>query len=138
MTTVTKFPAMSTDAGAWTSIARDVPIPERDVVDGSWEAGKVHWLRADHGPGFELPLECAVHHTQEDATIRVNLRTDEFIYVIEGELRMELDDGSTHRFVAGDALHIRAGASGLWSYKAPFREFVTVVWVDGGPAGAAR
>jgi hypothetical protein len=131
---VTRFPAHSTDASDWQPIWPEVPIPKEDIVKGSWEAGRIHWLRFDDSRDVDLPLQACVHYTNEDVTIRVEIHADEFIYVIEGEFTIELDDGPTHTFKAGDAVHFKPGLSGLWTYKAPFRQFVSMVYTKGGVA----
>lgn len=134
MPDVVKFPAESTNADDWKPIWPQVPIPEEDILKGSWEAGKIHWLRCDDSRDTDLPLQSCVHYTEEDVTIRVNIHGDEFIYVLEGEFIIELDDGPTHTFKAGDAVYFEHGLSGQWTYKAPFRQFVTIVYVQGGSA----
>ena len=54
------------------------------------------------------------------------LKADEAVFVLEGELRVEADDGSAVELGAGDIVVVRKGSILRWIHKTPCKEvFVT-------------
>lgn len=59
----------------------------------------------------------------EPCTIVSELETDETILVLEGEVRIELDDGSAVELGVGDIAVLARGRVATWTVKTPFKEF---------------
>jgi uncharacterized cupin superfamily protein len=59
--------------------------------------------------------------------IRWTLPTREFVCVVEGAARIEIENGPTLELGAGDIASIPGGAETTWYVTAPFKEF----WVLG-------
>ena len=49
--------------------------------------------------------------------------TDEYIWVIEGEVHVESSDGEMVVLRAGDSAFFRQGSESTWTFHAPFRKF---------------
>jgi uncharacterized cupin superfamily protein len=56
-------------------------------------------------------------------TFGSNLVTDETILVLEGEARIELDDGTAVDLQVGDIAVLPRGHTATWTVKTPFKEF---------------
>jgi uncharacterized cupin superfamily protein len=56
--------------------------------------------------------------------------TDEYIWVIEGEVQVETADGELLTLKAGDSAYFRAGSESTWTFHAPFRKFSVEVGVE--------
>ncbi|HWI74858.1 MAG TPA: cupin domain-containing protein [Baekduia sp.] len=67
----------------------------------------------------------------EPCTIVAELKTDETIHVLEGEVRIALDDGSAVELGPGDVAVLPRGAVATWTVKTPFRE---LFFLSGVPA----
>lgn len=76
----------------------------------------LHEDRSDgaRGCGF---FEC------DPAQTRYELTDNEMIYVLEGEARIELEDGTAIEIKAGDAAFLPKGHMSTWTFKTRFREF---------------
>lgn len=60
--------------------------------------------------------------------------TDEYIWVIEGEVHIESSAGQTTVLRAGDSAYFRQGSESTWTFQGPFRKFSVEVETEG--AGA--
>lgn len=49
--------------------------------------------------------------------------TDEYIWVIEGEVQIEPAEGDVITLRAGDSAYFRQGSESVWTFRAPFRKF---------------
>ncbi|GCD91181.1 cupin domain-containing protein [Nocardioides sp. LS1] len=49
--------------------------------------------------------------------------TDEYIWVIEGEVHIESKTGQRTVLRAGDSAYFRQGSESTWTFHAPFRKF---------------
>lgn len=57
---------------------------------------------------------------------RVSFSENEFCQLLAGIVLVEGDDGSHHRFVAGDAFVMPAGFTGTWEVVEPARKYYAV------------
>lgn len=57
------------------------------------------------------------------ASVQYRFETDEYIWVIEGEVHVETADGEIVILKAGDSAYFRAGSESAWTFHAPFRKF---------------
>ena len=49
--------------------------------------------------------------------------TDEYIWVVEGEVQIETSGGDTLILRPGDSAYFRQGSESIWTFHAPFRKF---------------
>ena len=56
--------------------------------------------------------------------------TDEYIWVIEGEVHVLSQDGSELVIRAGDSAFFKAGSESTWTFHGPFRKFSVEVGGD--------
>ena len=56
--------------------------------------------------------------------------TDEYIWVIEGEVHIETGDGEVLVLKAGDSAYFREGSKSTWTFHAPFRKFSVEIGVE--------
>jgi uncharacterized cupin superfamily protein len=61
----------------------------------------------------------------EPCTLRYTPAADSLMYIIEGDVDVELDDGTTRKVGAGDVVVMPKGVTSTWHIKTFFREFVT-------------
>lgn len=93
--------------------------PEGVTVLSGNPAGRGFTLFEDfadgaRGCGF---FEC------DPAQTTYELTENEMIYVLEGEARIELEDGSAVEVKAGDAAFLPKGHTSTWTFKTRFKEF---------------
>jgi uncharacterized cupin superfamily protein len=67
----------------------------------------------------------------EPCTMVAELKTDETIHVLEGEARIELDNGHAVELGPGDVAVLPRGAIATWTIKTPFRELFFLSGVPG-------
>jgi uncharacterized cupin superfamily protein len=56
--------------------------------------------------------------------------TDEYIWVIEGEVHVVNEEGELTILRSGDSAFFRKGSESAWTFHAPFRKFSVEVGVD--------
>lgn len=93
--------------------------PEGVTIRSGNPAGRGFTLFEDYsdgarGTGF---FEC------DPAVTEYTLEYNEFIYVIEGEARIVLDDGSAVEVGPGDCAFLPKGHLSTWTFKTKFKEF---------------
>lgn len=93
--------------------------PDGVIVHSGEPAGRGFTLHEDYtngsrGCGF---FEC------DPAKTTYELTENEMIYVLEGEARIELEDGSAIEVKAGDAAFLPKGHMSTWTFHTRFREF---------------
>lgn len=101
------------------SVSLETWQPEGVTVLSGTPAGRGFTLHEDfangaRGCGF---FECDPSQTTYELT------ENEMIYVLEGEARIELEDGSAIEVKAGDAAFLPQGHTSTWTFKTRFREF---------------
>lgn len=111
MTTLKSATATSVQFESWQ--------PEGVTVLSGSPAGRGFTLHEDftngaRGCGF---FEC------EPSQTTYMLTENEMIYVLEGEARIELDDGSAIEVKTGDAAFLPQGHTSTWTFRTKFREF---------------
>lgn len=102
----------------------------QDVTLETWQPDGVTILEGDPaGRGFTL------HEDYEDGARGAGffecdpskttymLETNEIIYVIEGEVTIELDNGSRVELKPGSSAFLPAGHMSTWTFHSKFREF---------------
>jgi uncharacterized cupin superfamily protein len=94
------------------SVATDAWEPDPEV------GGEMHILCS--GVGLEAGLS---RFTQASGPVRWTLPARETVLVLEGEARLEIDDGPTLELKAGDVVSLPEGASTAWHLTLPFKEF---------------
>jgi uncharacterized cupin superfamily protein len=93
----------------------------------SWDpfdAGEVDWLRREDD-GDRLLMAGVWRVTPDEVPERTSIEFphDETLYVIEGEMRVEVEDGPVLELKAGDFASFDRGTKVLWTILAPVREF---------------
>jgi uncharacterized cupin superfamily protein len=91
------------------------------IVEGD-EVGELSEL-----PGAE-DVRAGVYRVKEGeypdrVPIPYVFETDEYIWVIEGEVHVVTSDGSELTIRAGDSAFFRAGSESTWTFFGPFRKF---------------
>jgi uncharacterized cupin superfamily protein len=94
-------------------------FPLDDVLDGD-PASRVHWLRTS-GSG-DATLLAGIFEAQP-SRFRYAFETDETIHIIEGQVRIELDDGACVTLGPGGIASFPRGARATWEITQPLREF---------------
>ncbi|HEY2717426.1 MAG TPA: cupin domain-containing protein [Solirubrobacterales bacterium] len=90
---------------------------------GEWqdfEVGRVMWLRQEGGVEAGL-WACAPEEIPPRN--RSVFPKDETILILEGRVRVEVEDGPTVELGRGDAASFHAGAVGYWTVLEPVKEF---------------
>lgn len=85
-----------------------------------FEAGTVNWLRQDDQiqAGF-----WACTPEQQPNIYEAEFKQNETIYILEGNLEVEIVGGTTHRLGPGDSASFLKGTTGRWKVITPLREF---------------
>lgn len=81
-----------------------------------WHVGQVRYLRTPEIPGKSV--ESGIWKgTKKDVPdrSRVRYRREEFIYVIKGRVRLEVDGGGTHEIGPGDCFAFGLGDIVYWT-----------------------
>lgn len=103
--------------------AAEVPLeswqPEGVTILSGDPAGRGFTLFEDYTDGVRATgvFEC------DPATTRYTLTDNEIIYVLEGEARIELDNGSVVEVGPGDMAFLPKGHESTWTFKSRFKEF---------------
>jgi uncharacterized cupin superfamily protein len=96
-----------------------------DLAFEPYEAGRVHWLRRDERPdgrqlwagiwevGPEDLAPGALHESMHDETF----------LILEGSLRLEIEEGPTLDLAAGAMASLAQGTRARWTIVEPTREF---------------
>lgn len=93
-----------------------------DAVDGN-PNGKVHWLKVS--PEGE-PLLYAGFFTADPATFTYTFGGNETFNLLEGEVRIELENGDRIDMVPGDVAAFPKGHRSTWTIKSPFKKFFVI------------
>lgn len=101
-----------------------------DVALETWQPDGVRILSGDPaGRGFTLHEDfengargAGIFECEASKTSYV-LETNEIIYVLEGEVTIELDNGSRVDLKIGDMAFLPAGHLSTWTFHTKFREF---------------
>lgn len=80
-------------------------------VPGAAPGSRMTWQLAQL-PGGLLGTEFASTDVEPEFTVHAD--EDEFVYVLDGELELELDDGTAQRLTCGDSFALAAGRSHSW------------------------
>ncbi|MER5438429.1 cupin domain-containing protein [Streptomyces sp. NPDC002790] len=105
------------------SAPRTTPLetwqPEGVTLRSGTPAGRGFTLFEDHRDGARATgfFEC------DPAVTEYLLEYNEFIYVIEGQARVELDDGSAVELGPGDCAFLPKGHRSTWTFRSTFKEF---------------
>jgi uncharacterized cupin superfamily protein len=92
------------------------PLDPADIIEGEPNS-RVHWLRQDDS-GLLTGVFAA-----DPVKTRYAWPQDETIHVLEGEVRIEFDDGDALELGPGDVASFKKGDTAIWHIKSPFREF---------------
>jgi uncharacterized cupin superfamily protein len=86
--------------------------------------GLVHWLRRPGADGFSAGIYRVEPGSYPDGTpVPYEFYVNETIHVIEGEVRIDMDDGSSMVLREGDIASFKQGSKSVWTFSAPFRKF---------------
>lgn len=99
--------------------------------EGEWEpfgppgesVGQVRWLLKPEG---EHSFHAGVWKVRPDELperAQVISKQRESIYVLEGEVHIDIQDGPSLQLTAGDMATFAAGATAFWTVVRPYREF---------------
>jgi uncharacterized cupin superfamily protein len=91
-------------------------IPEEDVLEGEPNA-RIHWIRPEGNGSQAVGI-----YRGDPASFRYSWETDETVHVLEGSVRVELEDGDTVELGVGDIASFTAGGRGVWHILEPFCE----------------
>lgn len=95
------------------------PFEGGTVLDGTPNR-RVHWLRNE--TTAESVLMAGLFTADPCVIGDYTLETDECIYVIEGEVRIEIADNVVD-LGPGDIASFRKGSTSRWTFRTPFKEF---------------
>lgn len=90
-----------------------------------FEVGTVQWTRRP-GEGDRDSLSSGIWFISPEETpgpMRVVGHADETVYILEGHLRVEVEDGDTFELTAGSVATFNKGTAALWTVLAPTVEF---------------
>lgn len=90
-----------------------------------WQAGMAKYLVTPEVPGrgTEAGLWKGTPADMPPGT-RVRYRRDEFIFVIDGRVQIELETGEVQQLGPGEAAHFKAGETVIWTLLSEsFEEF---------------
>jgi uncharacterized cupin superfamily protein len=93
------------------------PLDPADIIEGEPNS-RVHWLRQDEDTGLYTGIFRA-----DPVKTRYAWAQDETVHILEGEVRIEFDDGDAIELGPGDVASFRKGDSAVWDIKSPLREF---------------
>lgn len=91
------------------------------IVEGE-ETGELSEL--DGGAGVRAGVFRVQAGSYPDGTpVPYLFETDEYIWVIEGEVEIETAGDGVVTLKAGDSGYFRQGSESVWTFRAPFRKF---------------
>ena len=93
------------------------PLDPDDIIEGKPNS-RVHWLRQDETTGLAAGIFCS-----EPVSARYVWAQDETIHVLEGEVRIEYEDGDAVELGPGDVASFKKGDRAVWRITSPFKEF---------------
>lgn len=90
-----------------------------------FEVGTVQWLRqpGDNGNANLASGIWTIHPDDAPDPFDLPIEQDETIYIIDGHIRIEVQDGQTHELTAGSMASLSRGAMTRWTILAPTTEF---------------
>lgn len=90
-----------------------------------FEVGTVQWLRRPGDNGNENLSSGVWTIAPSDAPEPFDLpiEQDETIYIIDGHIRIEVENGPVHELTAGSMASLSRGAQTRWTIVAPTTEF---------------
>jgi uncharacterized cupin superfamily protein len=101
----------------------DADAYEPFFVEGE-PTGLVHWLRPAGPQAFSAGIYQVQPGMYPDQTpVPYEFHVNETIHVIEGEVLIEMEDGSSLVLGEGDIASFTKGSKSVWTFRAPFRKF---------------
>lgn len=88
------------------------------VLDGE-PRGRGFTLHEDHTDGVRATGIFAC----DPCVTTYRLEFNEMLYVLEGEVRIELDNGTVLQLASGDSAFLPKGHQSTWTFTTPFKEF---------------
>lgn len=106
-------------------------IPVTNIETTEWEPflvngqpfGEVHWLRTTAAGEGQLYAGLWRHPA---GAFDYRFPGDETFHVVEGHVRIALDDGATVELRAGDLVSFPKGANSRWSILEPMKKFFVI------------
>jgi uncharacterized protein len=96
---------------------------ETFYVEGE-PTGLVHWLRPAGTEAFSAGIYQVRPGMYPDRTpVPYEFYVNETIHVIEGEVLIEMEEGSSFVLREGDIASFAKGSKSVWTFSAPFRKF---------------
>jgi uncharacterized cupin superfamily protein len=90
-----------------------------------FSAGVIQWVRKP-GEGGRNDLGCGfwtVGPEDVPGPVEVTIHADETIYILEGRVRIDVENSSSHELAAGDVASFNAGTQTVWNILEPTVEF---------------
>lgn len=84
------------------------------MVNEDTAVGELSWIKEDYVQFWRGTAESCPQ------VVDYPIAREETVYVIEGSVEIELDDGSTHHLEPGDVATFRKGSETRWSFTFPF------------------
>ena len=100
----------------------DYPIKQEDFITGDPKC-KLNIIRTK---GALTPVHQAMVLTIEPSTFRYRFVNDESWIVLEGRVRIKLDDGEIINMQRGDMVSILGGRNSTWEVFESFKKFVVI------------
>lgn len=84
------------------------------MVSEDTSVGELSWIKKDHVQFWRgTPENCP-------QTVDYPIAREETVYILEGSVDIELEDGSMHHLEPGDVATFRKGSETRWSFTFPF------------------
>jgi hypothetical protein len=93
-----------------------------DATEGEPD-GRIHFLRRK---GSEGNTYMSGVFTVQPSVVRSTIVLDETVLVLEGQARLELDDGQVLELGPGDVAFLAKGTKLHWHFLTPFKELFVV------------
>lgn len=90
---------------------------------GDKQAGEVHWLTTQNSSG--APTYSGLWRC-EPMTFEYEFPGDEIFHIIEGTLKIDLEDGSSVTVNAGDIISFDKGVKSTWTIQSSFMKFFVI------------
>ena len=106
----------------------DYPVKPEDHISGDPKC-KLNIIRTK---GALTPVHQAMVLTIEPSTFRYRFERDESWIVLEGKVRIELEDGEVVNMETGDMVSILGGRNSTWQVFESFKKFVVITSAEVG------
>ncbi len=90
---------------------------------GDKQAGEVHWLTTQNSSG--APTYSGLWRC-EPMTFEYEFPGDEIFHIIEGTLKIDLEDGSSVTVSEGDIISFDKGVKSTWTVQSSFKKFFVI------------